>query len=187
MIVNGSCTDKFTLFSNFTHALASYTKRFNINSKKYEDHYFGKTFIDRNKLDILTAVDEHFLVSAKLTFEVHDDSRNESYPKGYLFYLSGFALEDKKWITMEMFANNTGTVVGSTDGITVWCNKTRSDAEGSCGQNGLPPINSSVSVAITYLFFHHTNTRTFSIKTIVATGVMFPCQSVGKYSTIIVQ
>ena len=188
MMVNGSCISRFYLHNNGTHALANLWKRFkDYSSTHFTNHSFSKTIIHHSQLDALILADPDFDIKAQLTFEVHDDVRNESYPNEHVFKLSGFALEDRKWITMEMFANNTGTVVGSTDGITVWCNKTRSDAEGSCGQNGLPPINSSVSVAITYLFFHHTNTRTFSIKTIVATGVMFPCQSVGKYSTIIVQ
>ena len=182
-MVNGSCTGRFHFRNNGTHALATLWKKFNdYTSTRFTNHSFSKTIIQRSKLDALILADPHIYIKAQLTFEVHDDVRNESYPNEHLFKLSGFDLEERKWITMEMFANDTGTVVGSSDGTTVWCNGTRS--EGSCGQNGLPQKNSSISVAITHLFFHHMNTRKFNMKFIGATGAMFPCQSVGKYYTI---
>ena len=179
-MVNGSCTGRFHFRNNGTHALATLWKKLNnYTSTRFTNHSFSKTIIHHSQLDALILADPDFDIKAQLTFEVHDDVRNESYPNEHVFKLSGFALEDRKWITMEMFANNTGTVVGSTDGITVWCNETRSG--GSCGRNGLPPRNSSVSVVTSHLFFHYRNTRTFTLREFNVVAVMFPCQSVGKY------
>ena len=182
MIVKGSCTKKFTLHHNGTHAFATSYKRFWDSSHKYNNRNYSRDVINRSRLKTLIAVDKYFQFSTNLKFEVHDDVQNESFANKQLFKLSGLTLEDRRRITMRLFANNSGTIVVSTDGITVWCYETKS--EGSCGKNGLPEINSSISVITSDLFFHYINTRTFSLRGRTCKGVMFPCQSVGKYQIV---
>ena len=182
MIVNGSCSQKYNLVNNGSHALAATYKRFSDYSYRYNSRSYSREVINRGKLKTLTAVDRHFQFSANLKFEVHDDVQNETFTNKRLFELSGLTLDNRTAIKMQLFANNTGTTVVCKDGITVWCYETKS--EGSCGKNGLPENNTSISVVTANLFFHYINTRKFSLKGRTGRGVMFPCQSVGKYEIV---